>query len=489
VWAELLSGRDKEWSAHRITLEGHTDAVHAIVFSPNGQFLVSASENRSIRVWDVLTGICRSTMVGHTDRIWSLGFSSDGSLLATGSSDKTTRLWNTCTWSHKATLTGHTEKVVTLAWSQDCLFIATGSYDGTVKLWDVEKELCYATLEGHTDSRVHAVAISPDNQLVAFASDDSKIRIWDKTTILCSMVINYEHCYSIDAIQFWPNSRVVAAALRPAYYESDIETRLPFVCSYDVETGRSCISFCAGPIAKFVAFLSNSGNLVFLEENTIKVWDQRTGICHTEFEGCTDTSDIRVISPDLTSVATAHAYSPDGSIKIWDMAAIPSGNTTHEDDVLFPDEPVYTMTASPDGKLFASRHYDAIRVWDSATAACIHKFGCAWATNQYAPNLYLRFSPNSLILAYGTAIGHEMEIRLQSMQTWSRCTFFDRSYRVIEVGFSQEGELLVSCSTDGIVRLWNIADGTCMSVLRFGQFGNYITLLSITGQQFGCPRI
>jgi WD40 repeat protein len=134
------------------------------------------------------------------------------------------------------------------------------------------------------------------------------------------------------------------------------------------------------------------------------------------------------------------------------------------------------MTASSDGKLLVSRHHDQIRVWDSATAVCIHTFGCALITDENALNVYFEFSPNSLTLAYATENGDEREILLQSMQTWSCCTFFDRSYRVTEVGFSRDGELLVSYSTDKIVRLWNIADGSCISMLKSGYFGIHVTL-------------
>ncbi|MDE0685935.1 MAG: hypothetical protein OXI63_23660, partial [Candidatus Poribacteria bacterium] len=75
-------------------LEGHTNSVHRLVFSPNGKTLASASEDRTIRLWDVATGTHKYTLTGHNAWISSIAFSPDGKILASADSEHRIRLWN-----------------------------------------------------------------------------------------------------------------------------------------------------------------------------------------------------------------------------------------------------------------------------------------------------------------------------------------------------------------------------------------------------------
>jgi WD40 repeat protein len=75
------------------TLKGHTDAVQAVAFSPDGKTLASASSDSTIKLWHVGTGQERATLEGHTGLVWSVAFSPDGKLLASAGKDGTIRLW------------------------------------------------------------------------------------------------------------------------------------------------------------------------------------------------------------------------------------------------------------------------------------------------------------------------------------------------------------------------------------------------------------
>jgi len=124
----------------RAFLTGHSDVVSSVAFSPDGKTLASASEDETIRFWDVASRQPRGTPLrGHTDAVTSAAFSPDGKTLASASADKTIRLWDVMSRQPLGPpLTGHTDIVENLAFSPDGKTLSSASADKTIRLWDVE---------------------------------------------------------------------------------------------------------------------------------------------------------------------------------------------------------------------------------------------------------------------------------------------------------------------------------------------------------------
>lgn len=156
-------------------------------YKSSTNFYALGNENRNIKLWDVSSGRELRKLQGHTDIIRSIAFSPDGQMLASVSEDKTVRLWGATTGQGLKTLQGHTAIVTSVAFSQDSKTLASGSYDGTVKLWDVATGKNVKTLKTLKHPSIPmSVSFSPDGTMLAMGywTKDltNNIIVWDAAT-------------------------------------------------------------------------------------------------------------------------------------------------------------------------------------------------------------------------------------------------------------------------------------------------------------------
>ncbi|KAJ9267667.1 hypothetical protein DTO195F2_1 [Paecilomyces variotii] len=182
---------DTTTGALRRTLEGHTFSVWTVAFSPDSQLLASGSFDSTAKLWDISTEVlqgnfiekraAQQTIDGHLGSVGIITFSPDGKMLASGSIDRTVKLWDAITGTLLQTLEGHLDFIRTVKFSLDGRFLISGSNDGIVKLWDTSAGTLRHTLNSHLGA-VRAVALSPDCQLLASAFTDNTVKIWDSLT-------------------------------------------------------------------------------------------------------------------------------------------------------------------------------------------------------------------------------------------------------------------------------------------------------------------
>ncbi|KXS22482.1 guanine nucleotide binding protein beta subunit [Gonapodya prolifera JEL478] len=220
------SGDGSEYGKPYKSLRGHNHFVQDLAISSDGSFALSASWDKTIRLWDLSTGQTRGRFVGHTNDVLSVAFSADNRQIISGSRDRTIKLWNTlaeCKYTVQDA-DAHSEWVscVRVSPNPQNPVIVSGGWDRMVKVWDLTKMKLKTNHIGHT-GYVNTVTISPDGSLCATGGKDGTTMLWDLN--------EGKHLYSLDAgdnihsLVFSPNRYWLCAATSRAIKIWDLESK------------------------------------------------------------------------------------------------------------------------------------------------------------------------------------------------------------------------------------------------------------------------
>jgi WD40 repeat protein len=167
-------------------LHGHTEALYGLAFSPDSSQVASASFDKTIKIWEAVTGKEIQTLggsAGHQNLVLSVAFSPNGRLLASGGVDNTARIWETSPHiAFKAVaVTAHPNLVDAVAFSPGSDQLATGCHDGAVRIWDAKKGQQIRQINAHTTpaAPVYCLAWTPDGKQIFSGSMDHTMKLWD----------------------------------------------------------------------------------------------------------------------------------------------------------------------------------------------------------------------------------------------------------------------------------------------------------------------
>lgn len=282
------------------TLLGHSDSVWSVTLSSDGKTLVSGSEDRTIKIWNLDTRQLIRTLYGHSDTVRSVALSSDGQLIASGSGDNTIKLWNLTTGEQLQTLYGHSGTVWSVAISPDGKRLVSGSEDNTVKVWDLPTGKLLYTLKDHS-SPVFSVAISPNGQTFASASGDQTIKIWDLGTGKLIRTLD-GHGGAVRAVVFSSDGQKLASSS----WDKTIK-----VWNLQGQVIRKFRGHSDRTIS--VAFTSDGQIVSASVDKTLKIWNLQTGLVRT-LTGHSDWVLSVATSPTGRTIVSG---SKDKTIKIW----------------------------------------------------------------------------------------------------------------------------------------------------------------------------
>lgn len=159
-------------------LVGHSGSVYGLSFSPDNHYLLSSSEDSTVRLWsmDTFTGLV--SYKGHNSPVWDVEFSPLGHYFLTGSHDQTARLWSCDHIYPLRIFAGHLNDVDVVKFHPNSNYVFTGSSDKTIRMWDINKGESVRLFMGHSTG-ISSMSCSPDGRWLASGGEDGIINVWD----------------------------------------------------------------------------------------------------------------------------------------------------------------------------------------------------------------------------------------------------------------------------------------------------------------------
>lgn len=445
-WITTKPVPENAWNASLHTFEGHGNYIKDVVFSYDSKrpAVASASEDSTIKIWDVSTGQCLQTLQGHEAGVSHVVFSHNNRQLVS-ISQEIVKLWDVTSAKCVNTLEPGCQ-IWAVSFSHDDSQLMLLLSKKTVATWNVATGECLQRLEGLTDLSFTS-SFSYDNTLLASvsASNDKVIKTWDAVTGRCLQELEGHHLV-VQSIVISYDKKYLASG-------SDDET----VKIWDATSGQ-CLHTCEGQSGAVYAVAFSHDNLRVVSgcyNKTLKVWDTAHGTCLLSLGSHEEFIISVAFSKDDRYLASA---SFDGRVKIWD--AVASGDESLHDAKDYHSDEVTSVAYSPDFSNLVSGSEDGkVKVWDVATGKCL------WTFSGHRRKIKsVAFSYDNKTLASGSS---DQDIEIWSNVTGKRVQRLrGHTGSISSVSFTHDNRYLVSGSGDGTVKIWDLESGECSQTLN-----------------------
>jgi WD40 repeat protein len=300
-----------------LILKGHTAPVRCVAYSPDGRYLATGGDDRTLIVWDMSTGKAHATIQQHTDSVRAVSFTTQDGRLATGGWDSTLCIWTVPPRGRKPRLTKtllQADWVWALAYAPDGWALAAGLGNGAIALYPSGPKAKCQTLRGHSYPVTH-LAFSPNGNVLASAGQDRTVRLW-LVEFGQPIATITGHVDWVRSVAFAPSGNLLASGGDDGrillWYISDrpIRASLSEYQPLAVYLGHG------GPI-RSVAFSPDGRTLLSASwDGTVRVWEIPGGRECGVFDWQIGRVNDVAFSPDGM---TAAAAGQNHTVVVWDI--------------------------------------------------------------------------------------------------------------------------------------------------------------------------
>jgi WD40 repeat protein len=433
----IVSGSDDQslrlwdWQGNQIGIfQGHEQAVRAVAFSPDSKQIISGSADQTLRLWDLQGNQIGKPFQGHEQGIWAVDFSPDGERIVSGGDDQTLRLWDLEGNQIGEPFQGHENWIWAVAFSPDGNQIISGSNDQTLRLWNLQGNQIGAPFRGH-EHGVWAIAFSPDGKYIISGSSDQTLQLWDlQGRAIGEPFQGHENW--VRSVAFSPDGKQIISG-------SDDQT----IRLWDLQGNQIGEPLYGHQQGVRAVVLSNDGRQIISgsDDRTLRGWETDGYQIGGAFQGHEHGVWAIAISPDSEWIVSG---SNDQTLRLWDWQGnqIREPFKGHENGIL-------SLAISPDGQQIISGSADnTICLWDLEGNQIRQFLGHEnWVRA-------IAISPDGQYIISGSS---DQTLRLWDLDgNQIGQPFQGHEQGVWTVAFSPDGKQIVSGGADHTIRLWDL---------------------------------